>query len=236
VESVAELAMNLQLQEIPTVFAIHEKKVVNKIQGNLNDTEIAGFVANCAHLAKLASGEGMLEQASELLSTGEIQEALTIYGTILHKPQDHSEVVRASAMAGMAMCALALDDLAGAKEVVAALRENHKLLLEDGAVKQALTAVDMAVAAGECGDEAELEAALAADANDHATRNKLAILLFSKGEAQAAMNHALEIMKRDRAWDDDGGRKLLLKFFESLGSQHPDVIAARKRLSALLFV
>ena len=139
-------------------------------------------------------------------------------------------------MSGMAMCALGLNDLEGAQQVVAALRENYKLHLEDSAVKQALTAVDMAVAAGECGDEAELEAALEADANDHKTRSKLAILLHSKGDAQAAMNHALEIMKRDRAWDDDGGRKLLLQFFESLGSQHPDVIAARKRLSALLFI
>ena len=235
-ESVAELAMNLQLQEIPTVFAIHDKKVVNKIQGNLNDTEIAGFVANCAHLAKLASGEGMVQQASELLSNGEVQEALSLYGTILHKPQDHSEAVRASAMAGMAMCALALNDLEGAKQVVAALRENYKLRLEDSAVKQALTAEDMALAAGECGDEAELERALAADANDHDARHKLAILFFSRGETEAAMNLALDIMKRDRAWNDDGGRKLLLKFFESLGSQHPDVIAARKRLSALMFV
>jgi len=53
---------------------------------------------------------------------------------------------------------------------------------------------------------------------------------------QAALNHALDIMKRDRKWNDDGGRKLALQFFESLGGQHPDVIEARKRLSTLLFI
>lgn len=176
--------MQLQLQEIPTVFAINQKKVVNKIGGNLNDTEIAGFVANCAHLAKLASGESMVRAAGEHLSNGETQEALALYGAILQKPHDHSELIRASALAGMAMCALALDDLEGAKGVAAALRENHKLLLQEGIVKQALTAVDMALAAEDCGDQGDLESALAADANDHDTRRKLAILLHSKGESK----------------------------------------------------
>ena len=166
------------------MFAINQKKVVNKIGGNLNDTEIAGFVANCAHLAKLASGEGMVRAAGEHLSNGETQEALALYGAILQKPQEHSELIRASAMAGMAMCALALNDLEGAKGVAAALRENHKLFLQEGIVKQALTAVDMALAAQDCGDQSELESALAVDANDHDTRSKLAILLHSKGESK----------------------------------------------------
>ena len=44
-------------------------------------------------------------------------------------------------------------DLEGAKGVAASLRENHKLLLLEPLVKQALTAVDMAVAAQDCGDQ-----------------------------------------------------------------------------------
>jgi len=236
VELNQELAMQLQLQQIPTVFAIHQKKVVNKIEGNLNDTDIGGFVANCAHMAKLASGEGMVQQAAEHLTNGEVQEALALYGEILKKPQEHSEVVRASAMAGMAMCALSLNDLEGAKGVAEALRTNYKTMLYEPIVKQALTAVDMALQAEDCGDQADLEIALEADANDHDTRNKLAILLYAKGDSKAALNHALDIMKRDRKWNDDGGRKLALQFFDSLGGQHPDVVEARKRLSTLLFI
>ena len=78
VEQQQELAMNLQLAEIPTVFAIHNKKVVNKISGNLNDTEIAGFVANCSHLARLAAGEGQVQEAAELLTQGHVAEALEV--------------------------------------------------------------------------------------------------------------------------------------------------------------
>jgi len=73
VEKQQELAMQLQLQEIPTIFAIYEKKVVNKISGNLKDTEIAGFVANAMHLAKLANGDAMIREAADLLTNGDIQ-------------------------------------------------------------------------------------------------------------------------------------------------------------------
>jgi len=73
VEKQQELAMQLQLQEIPTIFAIYEKKVVNKISGNLKDTEIAGFVANAMHLAKLATGDAMIREAADLLTNGDIQ-------------------------------------------------------------------------------------------------------------------------------------------------------------------
>ena len=81
-----------------------------------------------------------------------------------------------------------------------------------------------------------MEAALADNADDHDARSKLAILLYAKGDSKGAMDHALTIMKRDRSWNEDGGRKLVLQFFDSLGNQHPDVIEARKRLSALLFI
>lgn len=209
---------------------------MNKISGNLNDTEIEGFIANCAHLARLASGEAQVQQAAQFLTEGRVTEALELYGAVLRNGAEHSVVVRASALAGMGMCAVSLNDLEGAKGIATALRADYKLQLEEPVVKQALTAIDMALAAQECGDEAELRKALAADAADHDTRQKLAILLLSQGDAKGAMNEALEIMRRDRKWNDDGGRKLLLQFFDSLGSQHPDVVEARKRLSVLLFI
>ena len=130
VEQQQELAMNLQLAEIPTVFAIHNKKVVNKISGNLNDTEIAGFVANCSHLARLAAGEGQVQEAAELLTQGHVAEALEVYGAILKNGKEHSDVVRASALAGMGMCAVSLNDLEGAKGIATLLRAEYKLLLE----------------------------------------------------------------------------------------------------------
>lgn len=45
----------------------------------------------------------------------------------------------------------------------------------------------------------------------------------------------MEIVKRDRKWDDDGARKKLVQFFEAWGPNDDATIEGRKRLSTILF-
>jgi putative thioredoxin len=45
----------------------------------------------------------------------------------------------------------------------------------------------------------------------------------------------IEIIKRDRAWNDDGACKQLLQFFGAWGAVDLATISARRKLSALLF-
>ena len=63
----------------------------------------------------------------------------------------------------------------------------------------------------------------------------LALAQFAAGAREAAIDQLLDLIKRDRKWNDEAGRKQLLKFFEAIGMSDPITIAARKRLSALLF-
>jgi putative thioredoxin len=49
------------------------------------------------------------------------------------------------------------------------------------------------------------------------------------------MDHALDIVRRDKAWDDGAGRRLLFRFFDTLGAGHEEVVRARRKLSLLLF-
>ncbi len=56
-----------------------------------------------------------------------------------------------------------------------------------------------------------------------------------EGDRMAAADHLLTIMKRDRAYDDDGARRELLSFFEVWGPKDPATIAARRKLSSILF-
>jgi putative thioredoxin len=42
-------------------------------------------------------------------------------------------------------------------------------------------------------------------------------------------------MKRQRGWNEDAARLQLLKFFEAWGLEDPATMAARRKLSALLF-
>ena len=60
-------------------------------------------------------------------------------------------------------------------------------------------------------------------------------LLNAKNRREEAAAELLEIIKRDRAWNDDGARKQLLQFFDAWGPADPATIGARKKLSLLLF-
>jgi len=89
--------------------------------------------------------------------------------------------------------------------------------------------------AAQAGDSAPLNAKLAADPNDHQARYDLALALDAKGDREGAIEQLLELIKRDRKWNDDGARKHLVTLFEAMGPTDPRTIAARRKLSSLLF-
>ena len=105
----------------------------------------------------------------------------------------------------------------------------------DPAVAAAWAAVRLAEQASSVGDLAPLEQTLAANPDDHQARFDLAIALNAKGDRDSAANQLLEIIRRDRRWNDDAARKQLLQFFEAWGLMDPSSVAARRKLSAIWF-
>ena len=71
--------------------------------------------------------------------------------------------------------------------------------------------------------------------DDHDARYQLATVLFLRGQAEPAMEHLIQIVKRDREWNDDQARRQLVKFFEALGPKDPATLKGRRMLSTVLF-
>jgi putative thioredoxin len=82
---------------------------------------------------------------------------------------------------------------------------------------------------------AELEQKVAANPMDHQARFDLAVALNAGGKRAEAASHLLDIVRRDRKWDDDGARRKLVQFFEAWGPDDDATMDARKRLSTILF-
>ena len=97
------------------------------------------------------------------------------------------------------------------------------------------TSLDVAEQAKSVGPVGELEQKVAANPLDHQARFDLAAALNAKGKRAEAANHLLDIVKRDRKWNDDGARKQLVQFFEAWGFNDPAAVEGRKRLSSILF-
>ena len=85
------------------------------------------------------------------------------------------------------------------------------------------------------GDTASLEARIAADPDDMQARFDLALLLNAKGDRDGAVDHLLEIVRKDRSWEDEKARKQLVQFFEAWGPMDEATRAGRRQLSSLLF-
>jgi len=102
-------------------------------------------------------------------------------------------------------------------------------------VAAAQAALDLAEQAKSVGPLSELEQKVKADPLDHQARFDLAVALNSKGRRQEAVDNLIEIVKRDRKWNDDGARKQLVQFFEAWGPTDEATVNGRKRLSSILF-
>jgi putative thioredoxin len=89
--------------------------------------------------------------------------------------------------------------------------------------------------AADLSETEELEAALAADADNHQARFDLALAFNAAGQRVEAAEQLVTLMKRDRTWNDDAARKKLLEFFEAWGAKDPATLKGRRLLSALLF-
>jgi putative thioredoxin len=81
----------------------------------------------------------------------------------------------------------------------------------------------------------ELEKKVAANPLDHQARFDLALALNGHNRRQEALDHLMEIVRRDRKWNDDGARKQLVQFFEAWGPTDEFTVAGRRSLSSILF-
>jgi len=85
------------------------------------------------------------------------------------------------------------------------------------------------------GPVAELEQKVAANPLDHQARFDLAVALNAASRREEAVDHLINIVKRDRKWNDDGARKQLVQLFDAWGPTDEATVDGRKRLSSILF-
>ncbi len=219
----------LPLQSVPTVAAFWQGQVADLFQGALPETEIRRFVES---LLKLAGGSlpgaDLLTEAKAALEQGANEDARELFSVLIQQEPENAE-----AWGGLARTLLALGEEAQAQDLLGQVPEAIAQHAEIAGARSALALAEEGrkASAGLAG----LEARLAADAADHAARYDLATALNAMGEREQAADALLEILRRQRGWNEDAARRQLLKFFEAWGFDDPVTVLARRKLSALLF-
>jgi putative thioredoxin len=217
------------IQSIPAVVAFSEGKPVDAFMGAVPESQIRTFIDKIAKEGGAAAPDidAILTEGKAALDAGDVNMAAQIYGSVLQEQPDNTK-----AMAGMAECMIAAGQKDQARELLDGLTDEQKAEPEVAAIL-ARFALEEEVAG--LGDPEALEARLAADPDDHEARFDMAKILNVKGERDKAADYLLYIMKTDREWQDDGGRKQLLTFFEAWGPTDAATVAARRKLSSLMF-
>ena len=228
-----EIAQQLRIQSIPTVFAFKDGQPVDGFMGALPESQIKAFVSGLmggghGH-GSPGHAEEVLAMAADAFAAGDIGTAAQAFGHVLQDDPGNPKAV-----AGLASCYLKSGDIERAKTTL-------QLVRPDGAADEAIRAAEAELklleSAGQAprGEIEVLKAKLAADANDHQARFDLALALDSAGDRETALSELLEIVRRNRKWNDDAARQHLVTLFEAMGPTDPRTLDARRKLSAILF-
>ena len=224
-----QIAGQLGIQSIPAVIAFDKGQPIDGFMGALPESQVRGFIERL--VGPLSGGaDALLAEAEAAIAADDPDTAAELYARILTEDETHPK-----AIGGLAKLHIEAGDLDEAKAVLSMATPPAPGKDPDPAISAALAALHLVEQAASIGDLAPLQKALSENPNDHQARYDLALALNAKGDRDDAANHLLDIIKRDRAWNDGAARKQLLQFFEAWGLMDASTVTARRKLSAIWF-
>jgi putative thioredoxin len=216
------------IQSIPAVIAFVNGQPADGFMGAVPESQVNAFINKLT--AGMPGGPNIaeiLKEAEAALAEGDPATAASIYAEVLG--QDPTNI---AALAGLAKTYATTGAIEQAKNTLAMVPESKR---GEAAVKAVQASIDLAEQAKALGPLTELEQKVAANALDHQARFDLATALNAGGKRSEATDQLLEIVKRDRKWNEDGARKQLVQFFDAWGPNDEATVEGRKRLSTILF-
>ena len=230
VDEAQNIAGQLQIQSIPTVYAFFKGQPVDGFQGALPQSEIKAFVDRVVKAGGGAPGDTLADAvaaAEEMLAEGAATDAAQTFAAILEE-----DPMNAPAYGGMVRSHIAM----GALDQAEALLNGAPIEISKAPELEAAHAqLQLAHQAADAGPVAELTEKVEANPDDHQARFDLAQALYAHDDAEAAVDHLLELFRRDREWNDSAAKTQLFTIFEALKPNDPVVLNGRRKLSSMIF-
>ena len=221
------IAGQLGIQSIPAVIAFVNGQPADGFMGALPESQVTAFLERLTKQEIRSEEKELLKSADAALVAGDAAGAAELYSEVLA-----GDPANVHALAGLARSYLEAGSIEEAKHTLAQVPEAKR---NDTAVAAARAALEVAEQAAHLGPVAELEQKVAANPLVHQARFDLAIALNGNSRRQEALDQLLEIVRRDRKWNDDAARKQLVQFFEAWGPTDEHTVSGRRRLSSILF-
>lgn len=225
-----QVAAQLRIQSIPTVYAFWQGQPLDGFQGAVSQSEIKAFVERVAKAAGGDTSGGLdeaLDAAEEMLEQGAAVDAAQTFAAILGEDEGN-----ARAYGGMIRAHVAMDDVDQAEAILNGVPAE---ISDAPEIEAARAQIELARQAANAGPVAELQAQVDAEPENHAARFDLAQALQAAGDTEAAVDQLLELFRRDRDWNDGAAKTQLFTLFDAMKPNDPVVLNGRRRLSSMIF-
>ena len=233
VEADKAIAAQFRIQSIPTVYAVFQGQPVADLTqyrteaqiGKILDQLLGQLPVEGAAQDLAAQLEPALAMGEQLLTDGDPARAEAVFVQVRELDPENPAV-----LGGLARAMIAGGKLDEARVLLDAIGDEPA---KDAAIARARAALDLADAP--VVDVTAERARLAANPDDHEARFAIAQAAVAAGNRDAAADGLLDIIARDRDWNDGAARSRFLQMLEASGYEDPWGRAQRRRLSALLF-
>jgi putative thioredoxin len=217
-----QLSTDYGIRSIPAVKAFVDGELADEFLGALPESSVRAFIERLLP----GPGETKRRAARDLLDGGDATSALPLLDEAvrLEPRSDRAKVDRAEALLALGRTA----------DAAAAIADVSMLAGQDARLASAMARIRLALAAPADADPSALAARIAVNAADLDARLKLANLHVVHGRHEAALDQLIEIIRRDRKFGDDAGRRTMLQVFDVLGSGHELVTKFRRQLASAL--
>jgi putative thioredoxin len=227
------LAAQFRIQSIPTVYAIYRGQPVADLTNYRSEGQLKKALDQLLAQLKIepegatpkAEIEPLIAMGEQILADGDAPRAANIFRQVREMAPDNPQV-----LGGLIRALVAGHEIAEAENILESLPEDLQKKPEIGRARAAFEIASAAKA-----DTSGLDARLAADPDDHEARLELANAKMADGDRDAAADALLEIIRRDREWNDGAARQRFLQLLEAQGLEDSWSSTQRRRLSALLF-
>ena len=228
------IAAQFRIQSIPTVYAIYGGQPVADLTNYRTESQLkkaldqllAQLKIEGSGAAAQAEIEPLVAMGEQVLSDGDAPRAVSIFRQLQEMAPEDPAVI-----GGLARSLLAAGEADEARAVLSAAPAD---VATKPVVTRAQAALDLASAAP-AADTSGFESRLAANPDDHEARFEIAGAKMAAGDRDGAAEALLEIVRRDREWNEGAARKRFLQLLEAQGLEDPWSAAQRRRLSAVLF-
>jgi putative thioredoxin len=228
------LAAQFRIQSIPTVYAIYRGQPVADLTNYRSEGQIKKALDQLLTQLKIepegatpqAEIEPLVAMGEQVLDEGDAPRAANIFRQVRDMAPDNPAVI-----GGLVRALVAGGETTEARQLIDGLPQE---LANKPEVARARAALEVASAAP-AADTAALEKRLAANPDDNETRFELASAKMAAGDRDSAADALLEIIRRDREWNEGAARQRFLQLLEAQGLEDPWSSMQRRRLSALLF-